>query len=392
MISSYEDIDSAESNKSAENSDNQVNIGSYYQTVVKKTTGLPENRYIFMNDLMESFNLNYQEIQSVFTPTPFYKILLSRYIRKNYIDINYIDTYVETNNLNVQKKIDENYILIIENIQPGTLQINEYLSNINRGVVFLIGNAYHTTILIFDLDTSIFYNIGFGYDITNKDEQHIGALYTVDYVLPDVYHPAGIIWVQELTPKIKRNIQEELFKIDKIYYRFNKIEQNKYDMTNNNILIGRKLMRYLDAELIYKRLEIHGIRHDTANVSNCLRWAFKLVDQTDLLYNERLCKDTKHSSSCRVLRNRLWDKLKDSILLYINTDEAYQDLPEYKKFLQDDIYKNSILSSIKDINNRLKRKRKRTGPSRKNVKKSYRGFRSLTNKKRSTIRKHRHSR
>jgi hypothetical protein len=48
MISSYEDIDSAESNKSAENSDNQVNIGSYYQTVVKKTTGLPENRYIFM--------------------------------------------------------------------------------------------------------------------------------------------------------------------------------------------------------------------------------------------------------------------------------------------------------------------------------------------------------
>jgi hypothetical protein len=117
-----------------------------------------------------------------------------------------------------------------------------------------------------------------------------------------------------------------------------------------------------------------------------------LVDQTDLLYNERLCKDTKHSSSCRVLRNRLWDKLKDSILLYINTDEAYEDLPEYKKFLQDDIYKNSILSSIKDINNRLKRKRKRTGPSRKNVKKSYRGFRSLTNKKRSTIRKQRHSR
>jgi hypothetical protein len=379
---SYEDIDTAESNKSAANSENQVDIGNYYQTVVKKTTGLPENRYIFMNDLMESFNLNYQEIQSVIKETPFYQTLISRYMRKNYIDINYIDTYVETNSLNVQTKIDENYILVIENIQPGTLQINEYLSNINRGIVFLIGNAYHTTILIFDLDTSIFYNIGFGYDITNKDDKNIGALYTVDYVLPDTYHPAGIIWVQELSSKIKHNIQEELSKIDKIYYKFNKIEPNKYVITNNNILIGRRLMKYLDAELIYKNLEIRGIRHDTANVSNCLRWAFKLVDQTELLYNERLCKDTKHSASCRVLRNRLWDKLKDSILLYINTDEAYEDFPEYKKFLQDDIYNNSILSSIKDINNRLKRKRKKVGLFRKSVKKLIRPlkFQSLSNK------------
>ena len=40
MISSYEDIDTVESNKSADNSENRVNIGNYYQTVVKKTTGL----------------------------------------------------------------------------------------------------------------------------------------------------------------------------------------------------------------------------------------------------------------------------------------------------------------------------------------------------------------
>jgi hypothetical protein len=392
MISSYDDFDTAESNNSAANSENQVDVGNYYQTVVKKTTGLPENRYIFMNDLMENFNLNYQEIQPVFKYTPFYQTLLSRYMRKNYIDINYIDTYVDTNSLNVQTKIDENYILVIENIQSGTLQITEYLSNVNRGIVFVIGNIYHTTILIFDLDTSTFYSIGFGYDVTNNVDKNIGALYTVDHVLPDTYQSAGIIWVQELTPKIKHNIQEELSKIDKIYYKFDKIEQNKYDITNNNILIGRRLMKYLDAELIYKNLEIRGIRHDTANVSNCLRWAFKLVDQTDVLYNERLCKDTKHSASCRVLRNRLWDKLKDSMLLYINTDEAYEDRPEYKNFLQDDIYKNSILTSIKEINNRLKRKRKRTGPSRKNVKKSNRGFRSLSNKRRSTIRKQRHSR
>jgi hypothetical protein len=390
ISSSYEDIDTAESNESAANSENKVDVGDYYQTVIKKTTGLPENRYIFMSELINSFNLNYEEIQTVFKHTSFYQTLLTRYVRKKYIDLNYIDTYIDTNNLNIQKKIDDKYVLIIENILPGTLQLNEYFSNVNRGIVFLVGNAHHTTIIIFDLDTSIFYNIGFGYDIINKVDQNLGALYTVDYVLPHNYHSAGIIWVQELTPKIKQNIQEELLKIDKIYYKLNKIEPNKYDITNNNILVGKKLTRYLDAELIYKNLEIRGIRHDTANVSNCLRWAFKMVDQTDLLYNERLCKDTKHSSSCRVLRNRLWDKLKDSILLYINTDEAYDELPEYKKFLQDDIYNNSILSSIKDINNRLKRKRKKVGASRKSIKKLITS-RSLSNKT-QMVKSLRHSR
>ena len=83
-------------------------------------------------------------------------------------------------------------------------------------------------------------------------------------------------------------------------------------------------------------------------------------------------------------------KVRDNIRYDYLLNTTNKTKKEIFKELQENVFDNNKF--FLNNKNSKTRKRKRTGPSRKNVKKSYRGFRSLTNKKRSTIRKQRHSR
>ena len=349
MISSYEDIDSAESNKSAENSDNQVNMSTYYKTVTRVNKGkrVSKDRYVFINELIENFNYDRRKIEPIFKYTKLVEPFIGR---STPIDVILSDPSITGDFTNLV--VEDDNLTIIENIPSGSLEINPNFLKIKRGIVFVIGNVIHATIIIFDLDTNIFYNTGFGYQGSDPDEgiQVNGALYTVDYVLPEKDQAAGIIWVQELTPKIKRNIQEELFKIDKIYYNFKLIDETEFILTNEHILQGFLLINFYKSEYIYEDFEKHGRRPD--DVANCVRWAFGVIDQSDVLYDPRirLCNNLKKPEFCRVLRNRLWTKLKENMVIYLESDSD-----ETKDYVH-----SEILDSLKDINNRFLRRRRKT--------------------------------
>jgi hypothetical protein len=343
MISSYEDIDSAESNKSAENSDNQVNMSTYYKTVtrVNKGKSVSKDRYVFINELIENFNYDRKKIEPIFKYTNFVEPFIGKLMPISVINSDPSIVDYEDGELN-----------IIEDIPSGSLEINPNFLRIQRGIVFVVGNIIHATIIIFDLDTNIFYNTGFGFYGDDPDDgiKIDGALYTVDYVLPEKDQSAGIIWVQELTPKIKHNIQEELFKIDKIYYKFKIIDKKNCILTNNHILKGFLLINFYKSEYIYEDFERHGRRPD--DVANCVRWAFGVIDQSDVLYDPRirLCNNLKKPEFCRVLRNRLWTKLKENMMIYLESDSD-----ETKDYVH-----SEILDSLKDINNRFLRRRRKT--------------------------------
>jgi hypothetical protein len=346
MISSYEDIDTAESNKSAENSDNQVDMSTYYKTVNKvNKKGLREskNRYVFINELIENFNYDRKKIEPIFKYTKLVEPFIGR---SNSIDLLISDPDI-TDNLN-----ENGDLVIIEDIPSESLDINPNFLRIKRGIVFVVGNVIHATIIIFDLDTNIFYNTGFGYRGSDPNEgiRIDGSLYTVDYVLPEKDQSAGIIWVQELTPKIKHNIQEELFKIDKIFYSFKVIDKKNCILKNEHILQGFLLINFYKSEYIYEDFERHGRRPD--DVANCVRWAFGVIDQSDVLYDPRirLCNNLKKPEFCRVLRNRLWTKLKENMMIYLESDSD-----ETKDYVY-----SEILDSLKDINNRFLRRRRKT--------------------------------
>jgi hypothetical protein len=345
MLSSYEDIDTDESKKSNDNSDNQVNMSNYYKSVYrvnKKGIRESKDRYVFINELIENFNYDKTQIQPIFK----YTKLVEPFIDKP-IPISALDSSIMDNEDNEDDELN-----IIEDIPSGSLEINPNFLRIQRGIVFIVGNIIHATIIIFDLDTNIFYNTGFGFKGDDPDEgiQIDGALYTVDYVLPEKDQSAGIIWVQELTPKIKHNIQEELFKIDKIYYKFKIINKKNCILSNQHILKGFLLINFYKSEYIYEDFERHGRRPN--DVANCVRWAFGVIGQSDVLYDPRirLCNNLKKPEFCRVLRNRLWSNLKDYMIIYLESDT-----PDTKDYIY-----NEILISLKDINNRFLRRRRKT--------------------------------
>jgi hypothetical protein len=355
MTSLYENFDTAESNKSAENFDNEINMSDYYKTVTrvnKKGIRESKDRYVFINELIDNFDYDRNEIDPIFEYTTIIKGL-------NTPETLYkIKTTFKNPPMSDPMSENKNDLIVEEEIPPGILQINNNLSKIKRGIVFIIGNVIHATIIIFDLDTGKFYNTGFGFLGIDPEEgiRSNGALYTVDFVLPDKDQPAGIIWVQELTPEIKHNIQEELSKITKIYHKFkitsedleNKF-QNQYELSNQHILTGN-LINFYKSEHIYKDYEQHG--RIPTDVANCVRWAFRIIGQSAVLYDPRirLCKDLKKPEFCRVLRNRLWTQLKENMLIYLHShsidDKSY-------------VY-SQILDSLKDINNRFLRRRKKT--------------------------------
>ena len=79
-----------------------------------------------------------------------------------------------------------------------------------------------------------------------------GALYSVDMFIPDYNHESKILWVQELTHDLIERIQIELNKIDEIHYPLKESsDENKWEIIQNNSLLGRSLLKYLRAENIY---------------------------------------------------------------------------------------------------------------------------------------------
>ena len=118
MISSYEDIDTAESNKSAENSDNQVNISSYYKTVtrVNKGKSVSKDRYVFINELIENFNYDREKIKPIFKYTKFVEPFIGR---STPISVLLDSDPSMTDDLNENGDLD-----IIEDIPSGSLEIN----------------------------------------------------------------------------------------------------------------------------------------------------------------------------------------------------------------------------------------------------------------------------
>ncbi len=345
-LSSYETLNSEDSLISENEMINLPRRGNYH-TILNKH-GFDENRYVFMNEIIKYFNYKNNLVLPIYEPTTFYKQHINEphpltYYKDNFNCVIYPDNYYEDN---------PESITIIEDVPENSIKINSNLERITRGIVFVIGNIYHSTILILDLDTNNFYNIGFGHTTIKSESMEFikpGALYSVDMFIPGYNQESKIVWVQELTHELLHRIQIELNKIDKIHYPLKESsDNNEWEIIQNNSLLGRSLIKYLKAENIYN-LEN---RSSNPPFANCLRWAFHIVGQTHLLSDPRIkfCGKYKKSMHCRFIRNRLWEKLRNKIIDYLKYSSTINKVRQFE----------NISRIINDIQYRLKRLRKKT--------------------------------
>ena len=345
-LSSYETINSEESLNSENEIINLPRHGNYH-TILNKH-GSDENRYVFMNEIIKYFNYKNNLVLHIYEPTSFYKEHINKshplsYYKDNFDCVIYPEDYHEDT---------PESITIIENVPENSIKINSNLENITRGIVFVIGNLYHSTILILDLDTNNFYNVGFGHTTIKAESMELikpGALYSVDMFIPDYNHESKIVWVQELTHDLIERIQIELNKIDEIHYPLKESsDENKWEIIQNNSLLGQSLIKYLRAENIY------NLESKSSNppFANCLRWAFHIVGQTHLLSDPRIkfCGKYKKTMNCRFIRNRLWEKLRNKIIDYLRYSSTINKARQFE----------NISRIINDIQYRLKRLRKKT--------------------------------
>jgi hypothetical protein len=346
-VSSYEILNSEDSLKSENEMINLPRRDKYHSIINKH--GSDENRYVFMNEIIKNFNYKNSLVLPVYETTSFYK----RHINKNHPLSYYKDNFncvFYPDDLHEEDTPD--LIIIIEDVPENSIKINSNLERITRGIVFVIANLYHSTILILDLDTNNFYNIGFGHTNIKAESMELvkpGALYSVDMFIPDYNQESKIVWVQELTHDLLDRIQIELNKIDKIQYPLKEsTDDNQWEIIKNNSLLGRSLIKYLRAENIYN-LESNS---SNPTFANCLRWAFHIVGQTHLLTDPRikLCGKYKKSMDCRFIRNRLWEKLRNKIMDYLRYSSSINKVRQFE----------NISRIMNEIQYRLRRLRKKT--------------------------------
>jgi hypothetical protein len=344
-VSSYEILNSEDSINSENELINLPRQGNYH-TILNKH-GFDENRYVFMNEIIKYFNYKNKSVLPIYDTTLLYKQHINEphpltYYKDNFNCIIYPDDYHED--------IPES-ITIIEDVTERSIKLNRDLERITRGIVFVIGNIYHSTVLILDLDSNNFYNVGFGHTTIIEDQKEFvkpGTLYSVDMFIPDYNHEAKIVWVQELTRDVLDRIQIELNKIDKIHYLLKETDDNKWEIIQNTSLLGRSLIKYLKAENIY------NLESKSSNppFANCLRWAFHIIGQTQLLTDPRIkfCGKYKKSTDCRFIRNRLWEKLRNKITDYLKFSSSINKERQFE----------NIVRIMNEIQYRLRRLRKKT--------------------------------
>jgi hypothetical protein len=345
-VSSYDILNSEDSVNSENELINLPRQGNYH-TILNKH-GSDENRYVFMNELIKYFNYKNKSILPIYDTTLLYKQHINKphplsYYKDNFNCIIYPEPHDE-------EEIPES-ITIIEDVTENSIKLNSDLERITKGIVFVIGNSYHSTVLVLDLDTNKFYNVGFGHTTIIEDQKEFvkpGTLYSVDMFIPDYNHEAKIVWVQELTRDVLDRIQIELNKIDTIHYLLKETADNKWEIIKNTNLLGRSLIKYLKAENIYN---LEQQKRDVP-FANCLRWAFHIVGQTHLLSDPRIkfCGKYKKSTDCRFIRNRLWEKLRNKIIDYL----------KYSSSINKDRQFEIIGKIMNEIQYRLKRLRKKT--------------------------------
>jgi hypothetical protein len=209
-----------------------------------------------------------------------------------------------------------NRIQVNQALQEDTKQVANTGNMLQAPIFFIIIAPSIPHVIFMVVYEGKLYTAGYGYndvkavgaqDIYHKVQLLKGAIYSADFLTPDITQQCQIAWIGLLTPKILENLDNEFKKVHTITY-----DGNLDDTETSKIVLSNAAM--LNSNTIYS--ESASVLPTSLNINNCLMWV-KRITGIDLR-----CGIANMPTNCEEVSEEEFAEFKN---LYINHSPALVD-------------------------------------------------------------------